>query len=399
MARRVALFEPYAFDRAYGNQNYILAMTRYIDRSRYSPVFVCQSDSLLRKSLEDAGIETAIVPAPLRLQRFGGTLLRHDLVGAVSTAVSLSRYTMRLHAFLTEKHIDLVHCNNLRALLVIGIAARVARKPVVWYVKGHLDNPRIDRLAFSLADRILFQAESNKNRRYPDLVARYRRKIRVVPNGVDLAKIEEAERVDVEPLRRELHVDPQDLNVAYLGALSPLKGIHVLLEAAREVRRCEPRFKLHLIGDHGASEYVPYSSAMQRAVREENAEWVRFTGYRDDALSVLRLVDALVLPSLSEGVPRSLLEAMALGKPVVSTRVGGIPDLVQDGYSGLLVPPNDAGALAAALIKLLGNPDMRRMFGARGREHVYAHHSIVGNVNALMNVYDSLLTPSAGPLA
>jgi glycosyltransferase involved in cell wall biosynthesis len=115
---------------------------------------------------------------------------------------------------------------------------------------------------------------------------------------------------------------------------------------------------------------------------------IHFTGYRRDMDRVYSVVDLLVLPSLSEGLPNVVLEAMAHGIAVVGTRVGGVPEVIEDGLSGLLVPSADAGALARAIVTLLLDPALRRAMGEAGRERVERRFSIATRAEQTLSVYE-----------
>ncbi|EPX82311.1 glycosyltransferase [Salipiger mucosus] len=176
----------------------------------------------------------------------------------------------------------------------------------------------------------------------------------------------------IEPERYS--VAPHDgKRLLFVGRLAGVKGVPVLLDAVAALRARHADLRLDLIGD-----------GPDRAVLEARAatlgltDAVRFLGYRsqDEVAGALAGTDVFVLPSFAEGVPVVLMEAMASGVPVVTTRIAGIPELVADGESGLLVPPGDAPALAAALDDLLASADRRRALGAAGRATVEAGFSV-----------------------
>lgn len=160
-------------------------------------------------------------------------------------------------------------------------------------------------------------------------------------------------------------------DLLFVGRLAAVKGVPVLFEAMALALNSRPDLRLTLIGD-----------GPERAALEAEAmplgDAVRFVGYQSqDAVALaLKHTDALVLPSFAEGVPVVLMEAMAAGLPVIATRIAGIPELVQDGISGLLVPPGDADALAAAIVAALADPVKRAVMGAAGRAKVTADFNI-----------------------
>ncbi len=153
----------------------------------------------------------------------------------------------------------------------------------------------------------------------------------------------------------------------FVGRLAAVKGVPVLLDALAAVRKIRPDLHLTLIGDG------PDRAALEARVREMGlADAVTFAGYKaqDEVATTLQSVDALVLPSFAEGVPVVLMEGMAAGLPVVATQVGGVGELVTHSETGLLVPPGDSEALAAALLHLMEDGEARRRMGRAGRKKV-----------------------------
>jgi glycosyltransferase involved in cell wall biosynthesis len=181
-----------------------------------------------------------------------------------------------------------------------------------------------------------------------------------VPNAIDLAAL--APPRSREDLCQELGVDPSAPLVGAVGRLSPEKGHRVLLDAFHSVSRTAPEARLVVVGDG------PEEAALRRRAQELGlADRVTFTGLRKDGQQIIGALDVLALPSFSEGMPNVVLEAFAYGTPVVATSVGALPDMLEDGRSGWLVPAGDAGKLAAALRQSLDDrPEaLRRSAEAR----------------------------------
>lgn len=171
----------------------------------------------------------------------------------------------------------------------------------------------------------------------------------------------------------------------YAGSLTRLKGLDVLLDAMPMIVRRFPDVRLRLVGD--GPDRV---KLMRRAKETESVLRVEFIGsvpYSQLPL-LLRECDLLVHPALTEGMPRAILEAMAMARPVVATRVGGIPEAVRDGVDGLLVPPGDASALGEAVCRLLDSPDLARSMGEAGRLRILDHFSFQQNVAALVQWHE-----------
>ena len=180
--------------------------------------------------------------------------------------------------------------------------------------------------------------------------------------------------------------DTSEVILGTAGRLVELKGIEYLLRAAAALRQEFPALRVEIAGSG------PYREKLEEAVtRAGLGEQVKFLGWIDDLTSVLPRWDAFVMPSLEEGFPIAALDAMAAGLPVVATSVGGIPELIEDGKTGWLVPPRDAEALTSRLRLLLSNPELRLSMGAAGYARVRDHFSAAQMAGSFAQLYDELL--------
>jgi glycosyltransferase involved in cell wall biosynthesis len=208
----------------------------------------------------------------------------------------------------------------------------------------------------------------------------YPHRIRVVYNGVGAAT------VDAKGLREELSIPADAPLVAEVGRLCDVKGQHELIAAVARL----PGARVVLVGAD-----LEQGGAYERTLRDRAdelgvADRVVFAGYRDDAARVVAAADVFALPSWTEGLPLVVLEAMALGRPVVATTVGGTPELVSDGETGLLVPPRDIEALTAALKRVLDDGALRRRLGEAGRRRVRERFSSEAMTRDMLAIYDEV---------
>ena len=205
-------------------------------------------------------------------------------------------------------------------------------------------------------------------------------KVRVIPNGVDLGKFRP--RWPSEALRRELDLPPGLPTAAIVAALRPEKNHELFLRAAAIVQRQLPQARFLVVGDG------PRRKELEILARQLSLdESVRFLGRRD-VPEVLALADVFVLTSHMEANPVSILEAMAVEKPVVATRVGSVPETVLEGKTGFLAAPGAADEIAARMVELLRSPDAAAAMGRAGREEVIAHWS----VERMVSGYEELLS-------
>jgi glycosyltransferase involved in cell wall biosynthesis len=290
----------------------------------------------------------------------------------------------KLLSILRRERIDLVHLTGYGASNFGRIAAGMLGIPSIVHVTDHY-YPWYQRVA----DRLLAPwttavvtvshsvARTSPMFRSP----RLQRCTTVIHNAIDLEEFAPAEPDAVRRLRASLQLEPQDLVVGYVGRLHPEKGVHHLVEAAPAILAAEPRARLLLVGDG------PQRAELEQRVAELGlGERVSLRGFEADVASMLSVLDVAVFPSLTEGFPNVVLEAMAVGKPVVASDVEGIAELLDQGETGLLVPPADPPALASAVLRLLAQPEERARLAANARRASRAY-GIERHVAALETLY------------
>ncbi len=209
----------------------------------------------------------------------------------------------------------------------------------------------------------------------------------VIPNGIDAARYAD---VDGNLVRRELGLAGGAFLVGTVGLLNEAKGHVHLIDAARRVRERFPGVVIVIAGDGGLR------GALERRIREAGLDGtVRLLGYRTDVDRILAALDLFVLPSLWEGLPYVVLEAMASGRPVIASDVNGARDLVADGVTGRLVRPAHPDALADAILQLLEDPASRERFARAGRERVRSDYSLERMIEQYVDLYRSIAPRAA----
>ena len=267
---------------------------------------------------------------------------------------------------------DIVHTHTSKAGIIGRLAARLAGVPhIVHTPHGHVFYGHFGGLAsalflalerwFACFTEKTVALTPSERQDYVDLGVGSPVDILTIHSGVD---IEEAAvpDPDVAARKKSLGLGPAGKHIGFAGWLLPIKGPAYLLNAMPAVLKEHPDARLVLVGKGDMEPML-----RQQADRLGLNGHVRFLGWRDDLRDIMPLFDVFVLPSLNEGMGRVLVEAMAAGRPIVASRVGGIPDLVTHGETGLLVTPRDEAALAGSISLLLGSPAEARRMGAMGR--------------------------------
>jgi len=209
----------------------------------------------------------------------------------------------------------------------------------------------------------------------------------VIDNGVDLARFKEPDAAVRRRARLRLEIDDSEALVILVPArLAPIKGHLALFEALHRLPSAVLPVRVEILGDG------PSRDHLQRLARDlPEGVTTRFHGFRDDLPEVLPAADCVALPSINEGMPLALIEAMAAGVPIVATAVGGVPDLVDNGVEGILATPGDPASLAFGLSRVLGDLELGRTMGLAGRQKALEKYAIERVVDRHLALYRELV--------
>jgi L-malate glycosyltransferase len=358
-----------------GTENQFMTLARMLDRVRFDVEFAC-------------------------LRRWGGfvdELLARNIPLTeyrVSTFCSLAAIAQqaRLTRHIRRRRIQIVHAYNFYGNVFATPPARLVAPVVIASIRDRAPylttmQKRVQRYACQFADCILVNADAVKDWLIGD--GYDASKIAVIRNGVDLARFDNLPaRSNV---RRELGLADDTPLVGVVSRLTRLKGLEDFLEAAAIVRSRVPAAHFLVVGETNPMDRDYLRELQAHAARCGVAEHVTFTGIRSDVPAVLASFTVSVMPSLNEALSNVVLESMAAGAPTVATRVGGTPEAVVDGITGILVPPADSAALADAIVHLLSNPQLAAHLGCAARARIADHFSVRRMVRATEDLYTDLL--------
>lgn len=382
-----------------------------LDRDRYEPVVACiHPVPELLEAYRAAGAEALHAPGisilphttggwdPLATPR-GALRAARAVRGFRSSARATAELVRRLQP-------DLVHLNSL-VLAPSAAGARGAGARVVWHVResvhpGHAGVRRrwLGRALRRWAHEAIFLSEDDRRRLTGGGFGV------VIPNFVDHGRFDRG--LDGSAVRAELGIPADAPLLLYLGGVSSLKGGHVLLSALPRARRAFPGLHVLVAGaDRAWSPSLAARAARAvlpllgtgterqrflRAYRQGGMEgWVRLLPFRADPERLMAAAGLIVFPSTQPHFARPVIEAGAMARPVIASRLGGMTELVDDGRTGLLVPPGDADALADAITRVLGDPALARRMGEAGYEASLRKYARGPYMERLLAVYDAVL--------
>jgi glycosyltransferase involved in cell wall biosynthesis len=356
-----------------GAETVMAGVAAGLDPERYRSIVCLFRDGWLRQRCEGLGLETHVL-------RMNGML---DL-----------GWFRQFTGLLRDRDVALIHAHEFGANTWGTMAGRLARRPVVATVHGrsYYGDSRRRRLAYRVVSRaaVMVAVSEDVKRFVVEATGVSARRVRVVHNGIGQVAPVAAEAC--ARTRRELGVVEGERVVTVVGSLYPVKGHRYLLEAVPRILQACPS-TVFLIAGRGDCEAALREQARTLGIEAR----VRFLGLREDVPALLAICDAFVQPSLSEGLSIAILEAMAAERPVVTTSVGGNPELVVDGETGFLVEPTDARALADAVTRVLTHPAEARRLGHNGLVRVQSRFGIGAMVREYEAIYQGALGRSIAP--
>jgi glycosyltransferase involved in cell wall biosynthesis len=374
-----------------GAERSLLDLLRRLDRKAYDPIVCFPSKGKLAWELGRMGIETKMISYPAAISTLSRENRNRCLQQLLLAPWYLLPTIVKMATFVRRKGIDLIVTNGIKCHIIGSMISSITRSKLIWHVRDLMETGWLRLILCSMGrffpDRIITNSDAvgsffvNGGR------------TETVYNGVDLAQFNS--ELDGKRVRSEFKVGKHTKLIGVIGHFAPLKGYEELLGAVREVVGAGFNVKLALVGECIYPHSKSYKEKLLSLANSPGLkERVIFAGYREDIPELLASFDLFVLPSRSEGFGRVNLEAMAMGIPVISTNVGGIPEVVEDGVTGILVPPGNSNALSHAIMRLLDDPHMRETMGREGRKRVEERFTLQGHVQRIQEIYrDVLRTP------
>jgi len=364
---------------------HVIILNSELDPQRYISQLVTGRESPAEGNMYDLAARKGVEPIVI------------DALGREIFFKEDFRALIKLIRLINAERPDIVHTHTAKAGTLGRIAAKLTGVPIIIHTfHGHVFHSYfgylkskfflwLERLLAKFTDVIITVGNQQRREIINYKVARPE-KVLSIPLGLDLKPFINS-KADSFQLRRELSLPEEILLVGIVARLVPIKNHLCFLKAARILSDQFDNVRFLVIGDG------ELRGMLEQKTRDlKLGSRVIFMGFQHNLLKIYAGLDIVTLSSFNEGLPVALIEAMAAGKPVISTDVGGVRDLILDGYNGLLVPSNDPAALADAILYLLRKPERRRMMGEAGRAKAYPLFDKSRLVNDIDNLYQKLLS-------
>lgn len=302
--------------------------------------------------------------------------------------------TRRIRDYVVAYQVKIVHTHTVRAILVAGTALATRHQTIhlatkhLLYALGDrrwgLIYTLLDRFGLYLPDHLVAVSQEMYHQivAHPGLSAR---RVTTIRNAIECESYYVPGQRD--SCRLEFGLTSESQVIGYAGRIEKQKRVDVLLEGFSLVLARHPQARLMIIGEGGPR---PKLEAFAASLGISHA--VIWTGFRQDIPRLLAAMDVYVQPSANEGLPLSILEAMAASKPIIATNVGGVPEALEDGRTGILIPPGSPAVIATSICELLDRPDKRAVLGLAARDHAVKHFGVKRMIEEYRQLYESLVS-------
>lgn len=365
-----------------GMKGHLLALAGGLHKFGYDIEVACPGDSSLAREIQGLGLAVHFI----------------NLVGPLNPIQDL-RCVIQLYKIVRQGQYDIIHFHGAKAGLVGRIAAVASRCPRTVLTAHNFiiydEVPLAKKILFKYGEKLLSRATSRiitvSEALKADLTDNYQLKaehITPVYNGIDTAKY--LERRDHAPTKTKWGIGQAKYVIGTVARMAPQKGLQYLLEAVALIKKTDPR-KAGEIACVVAGDGPLQAELANQAKRLGIENQIIFPGFVRDMPDVLACLDIFVIPSIAEGLSITTIEAMAAGLPVIASRVGGLPELVDEGVTGYLVEPRNPSALAQAILKMMNEPEKARTMGENGRALACRNFSTETMISNTCKVYEQVL--------
>jgi glycosyltransferase involved in cell wall biosynthesis len=380
-----------------GGEIALLNLVAGMDRSRFEVRVLVFSDGWMVEALKAAGVDVEVMPLSAKVLETRKDSLGVGTLTKIATAFRAGYFVLRTARYIRKYRPALVHTNSLKSDIIGGMAGRLAGVKVIWHIRDRISSDYLPSpvvLVFRRLCRVIPTCVvANSLSTLQTVKLPLKRRGELIYSGASLS----GGRVvyDGTPEAISEALLPAFPTIGLVGRITRWKGQHIFIRAAAEVLKIFPNARFKIIGAPLFAEkaYEEELRALVKTLGVEHA--VEFTGFRTDISQIVSELQILAHASITgEPFGQVVIEGMIAKKPVVATRGGGIPEIVVDGVTGILVPMGDREAMAAGISRLLGDPALAARMGRAGHARVLERFTIQHTINRVEQLYSDLLHPA-----
>jgi glycosyltransferase involved in cell wall biosynthesis len=331
-----------------------------LDKRKYNCSIAFPSDGPVVQFFKEHGIKTEIIHTQEVLTLHNSGIFKLNPLRLLKVVLfDLLKYNIDFGKYLKKEKVDILHCRDPRSLLLVGLGAKIFKIPVICHIRGDL--PSMKWLSWAIgifSDRIVLVNSYLFNQ----IPKRFHKKCRVVYNSISKNSFNRIPKDNPESGNVN-----GIINIVTFANIIPEKGFSDLLDAAKIINQKFTNIQFFFVGSTLIK--PDYAKQLENLIKQNGLN-ISITGWCENTDKYYEIADIIILPTLSEGFPRTLLEAMYLCKPVIATAIGGIPELVVDDVTGFLVDPKSPYQIAEKIIRLVQDRSLMQKLGCAGKERV-----------------------------
>lgn len=367
----------------FGQQRTMFSLLEESTRRGIECVIACTSEGVFVDEAERLGYRVELLSYPESLASYGGAIYRYRGIDKLRCYGQGLGYLRELRKKIKQLNVDVVFCNDMRGLLTVGVAARSLRVPVMIWDK--LDKPHgwldVIQLPLASCNPVITSAVLVKYPKWQQ--SWFAKKIHRVPNGADLERCDRGKSI-----RDLLPVSDGDVLVGIAGTITERKGHDRLLGALSEILKSASQVRVLVMGEVSGSEE---DDGFLESLPHREHERVHFLGMRKDMPDIMKSLDVLVIPSRHEGMGQVTVEAMGASKPVIGSRAGGIPEVIVDGETGILIDGDSQQQMVDAVVQLANDAELREKMGKAGRKRAEEHFNRPVQMGKIIDLLEGLV--------
>lgn len=321
-------------------------------------------DSNLKKiKREDSKI---ILPLNKVANVFGGKILRYNFFQKIKLVLSILFFQIRLYLLLKKEKPDIFYCNDIRSFFMVFLATKLLKIKTITYIRADIKNNFVSKNCLKNCDKIITISEGLLNDLDKSFVKKYNDKIKLIYTGFDFDKYDYSSRLD--------NLSKEKVKIGYVASINPRKGLDFLTDVLVNNKNIKDKYQLIIAGGV-IPNYEKYWEEIENKLKSNNIGYV-FLGFQKDIDKIYNSIDFLVLSSLSEGLPRSIIEGMSHSIPVIGNDVGGTNQIIEDSVNGFLMKVDDKISWEEKVELLILDKKLRISMGKKAREIVTEKFSL-----------------------
>lgn len=371
-----------------GGEYSIYLLIRNLRRDIFEPIVFYSSENEITARLREDGIRLINIPLDKKITSVYRDEIKKNPASLLMYSYHLISGIFKIIKSIKEFQIDILHPHDNLSKIIGGIAGKIAGVKVAAHCRDLLKESLIEKLLIFyqllFMDRVIAVSESNRN--LFRIGGKISSKVQTIYNAIELGRFDSITK-DPVSIKKELDIGDGRNVIGIIGVFDKCKGHIYLFQAVEKLVSEGMKDIMCLVVGDGRER----DNLKRFVVDKHIQEYFKFLGYRNDIAELLKAMDIVVMPSIQESFPRVPLEAMAMRVPVIATTVGGLPESIEHGKTGMLVPSRDVDSLSMAIKYLMENPELRKRMGEAGRKRVKEKFSIEQNVRKTEEIYLKLL--------